>query len=196
MSRHLLPAGLALLLGVVANIGIAWWCAVALDAYETTPTITQKLNPGEWIRIMSWESIGASRVVARRIRDDALLGLPSDEKVLPGWQLGLLKGAAPHVTHCADARGWPMLSMYSDWPMTSARSPRSIRGGLESTIGRPDPLGRQTVIPLNPLWAGFAVNTLAYGVLFWMGMALAPRLRKGRADDPQPAPAARDAFPS
>jgi hypothetical protein len=112
---------------------------------------------------------------------------PSVEDLMPSWGTRCLtqesepdSGRSPlHMATCTsvEGRGWPLLSMWGG--VTELRPGHTIRWPEDSDEERlpwvhsavllePTPAGcqlfggRATILPLHPIWPGFAVNTLFY----------------------------------
>ncbi len=51
--------------------------------------------------------------------------------------------------------GWPLLALTSEWPEHGGFAETAIHYGDE-------------VLPLMPIWPGFAVNTIFYGAILWL----------------------------
>ena len=67
--------------------------------------------------------------------------------------------------------GWPLFALTSEWP---------VHGGWEDTAIR---YGDE-VLPMAPIWSGFAVNTIFYGAILWLlipgSFALRRHIRRKR----------------
>ena len=51
--------------------------------------------------------------------------------------------------------GWPLLALTSEWPERGGTAETAIHYGNE-------------VLPMAPIWPGFAVNTIFYGAILWL----------------------------
>ena len=84
-------------------------------------------------------------------------------------------GETPHETRAASGRGLPMLAL---WCETTRGGEGQIRGGIDTGVLplnhwlNKTPARRfltdSRVLPLRPLWPGFAVNTLFYAAVLWL----------------------------
>jgi hypothetical protein len=83
-----------------------------------------------------------------------------------------------------DARGWPALSMRSTicrhaWKKTASGwdDCEEILGGVAladwpNRSRHHAPYGHHRLLPLHPIWPGFAINTLCYAGILWAGWLL------------------------
>ena len=165
MKRRLLIIAIFLLLGAVVNVAVAWGCALGLDlssAIMATGTDGPDGLGDTWV-IRVWTRTGSVRVSSHRF-----VGVHSSDttatELVPAWTgFGVplpqyVSRTELYESRFADAWGWPLLSM---WHQTDkAFSPqKTIRAGVP-VAGR--------ILPLRPLWPGFAVNTLLYATLLWL----------------------------
>jgi hypothetical protein len=148
---------IALIVGVVVNVLVAWTCACVIDiaglrsgsfghivGEETTVIVRGRVGLGS-----------AEYLFTRRPAEpfDSQYGLPR------GMRLDLRRMVvADDVLGYAEGRGWPALSM-------GRAAARETDTGL--TLGLTRPGGRDVVIPLRPLWVGFFLNTLVYALIGW-----------------------------
>ena len=51
--------------------------------------------------------------------------------------------------------GWPLLALTSEWPEHGGTTSTAIHYGDE-------------VLPMAPIWPGFAINTIFYGAILWL----------------------------
>ena len=51
--------------------------------------------------------------------------------------------------------GWPLLALTSEWPEHGGTGDTAIHYGDE-------------VLPMMPIWPGFAINTIFYGAILWL----------------------------
>src|SRR5688572_2165033 len=88
-----------------------------------------------------------------------------------------------------EARGWPLLSNYAivepvnDWQQYV---PASLWNGVQA-FPRDEvshiatlPMPSDCILPLRPLWPGFAVNTLFYAFILWLLFGAPFALRQWR----------------
>ncbi len=159
-------------IGVAVNVGIAWGCVLSVTGTQqggTSATDAQE----RWWRAEAPPAMRAA--------------VPTRASLWTGFGyegLLLLAGDPPDGGVATRVRGgWPMPAVESvRWLSSSAGIDRT-HGFLRLPIGRR--VGRAGV-PIRPLPAGFALNTLLYGLLIW-GPLSGPaasrrfvRLRRGR----------------
>ena len=89
------------------------------------------------------------------------------------------------IDHYEDARGWPLRSMMSTSILTfdpktvgQAKSVQLV-GGAEMD-GVVDRFGAPRYWPLQPIWPGFAINSLVYAAILWLLFATPFALRRRR----------------
>jgi len=159
--RFLTRAILAVtLFGVVTNVTVAWCCAIVIDVEEqATPVGAAKTSERETWRVLLWTRVGATRVLSQRFfvtQDWSSKTLPSAlipawvdfDRATPEWEARTL----PVESRLGDARGWPLLSLWSR--TEKARSlHKAVHGGIVI-------LGR--ILPLRPVWPGFFVDSALY----------------------------------
>ena len=146
MRRRLLTIVLLLLAGAVVNVGVAWGCAVWLDIREGEFRRTNiQIPDGNW-GVFRWERAGAVYVMSNRIRIEDLSeppvsGLdvqsgasdPRPEDLVPSWSTlsiaseAFKSGARLGTDRFADGRGWPFISLVSEFETTDQVAPP---GGL------------------------------------------------------------------
>lgn len=182
-----------LLLGAVVNVGVAWTLAATvrtegLDDWEGLGWIAcEPSSPYRGWTTMSLVGLGSSRVVTEAYSRDVMgtifppVSLQPDE-VIPDWAAAIHKPPLDFVpaetnrkVRVHDARGWPMVALYSCYDATPDRSYQwrivSVINGIR--IDRTNPVNNseasdQRLFPLRPIWPGVIINTLFYGVLLWL----------------------------
>ena len=191
MKRRVLTLMLLLFLGAVVNIAVAWGCALSVDLIlgerfiVGEGSITLEGGYSRWI-LERISKRGGIRFDSRRNHvdyptvDSAIL--PSD--LLPEWGAfgdpvpGYESGLVTVHRRIGDARGWPMLSMWSE-PYIAYKSRDEGwvvsrgNGGIKTPL---PPWHRGTFpleryLPLRPIWFGFAINTMLYSATaasLWM----------------------------
>lgn len=182
MRRRLLIAAIFLLAGAVVNVGVALGCAAWLD-----PTLGG--NGYAFIRdseasIERLSRPGLTLVLAHRVPwPIEASGLSLDDLrfewgtiVLPTREFQTSKypirgGVLIHELRTLVACGWPTLTLWCEprydsrkWPPTQL----ATRGWIELSRGGRSNVGLPRVIPLIPIWTGFAVNTFFYAMLLWL----------------------------
>lgn len=165
-----------LLLGAIVNVAVAWGCAV--NAAKQICRWERYLNPRdkELLAIEVRSLTGYRHVSAAIILDTEVLDtryrLLQRYDGQSWWPPQTLRHDRTTAAHFA--AGWPLLSLRGwqtpdpgqqfRFELTESR----VRWGvdlndqpLNGTFGRPVPL----LLPLRPIWIGFAANAALYGAL-------------------------------
>jgi hypothetical protein len=209
MKRRVFTILVFLLLGAIVNVAVAWALALSIDAYDLP-------LDGAWRDI---DGVGHVEI-ARAERSGVLMlqiivhssGGPSsddlDEITKPLSAEDLL-GRRRTTTYppqvdddygresvTADARGWPLLSLWCDHAVAIGGTAFDVRGGLRiHTPAMPPIMTSQNrpfgfderhsqivprILPIRPLCPGFAINTVFYAVILWVLFAAPFALRRRR----------------
>ena len=207
MKRRIVLAAIFLLAGAVVNVAVAWGCAVRINVFDSQP----RSGFTKHLAVIRFSAFGSTwfwilrggHPWARQFPDDG--AKPGD--AIPYWAAYMLAELALEppltawttprpVTTCrvADARGWPMRSLYSEQIQQVVKLGPTLRG-----LPHPEPLalpakwenhpirnGMKTsltpwsagpwspsrsfprALPLRPIWSGFAVNTVLYAAILWL----------------------------
>ncbi len=204
MTRLAVKLVVFLLFGAMVNVGVAWGCAVWIGppgSYVPPPLnmdARKRVGRSEGWSAYRYDSTGVMRIVAYWAYEEpgtiyAGSGFfdaspkPPAESLVPGWAAVI----RPHGEYSlgryrwvADARGWPMLSM---WGGAKTRNIGWMSGGwvereahpIRAILIQPDDeddawmAERSKLIPLAPIFSGFAINTLLYGTVLWL-LCVAP----------------------
>jgi hypothetical protein len=183
LTRRMIAVACAILplLGIVATVAVAWLCAVMVDeGYAADDEldgsgVTIRGDGMEWDVFRDAEP-GAIRCVSvcgptswRR----AAVG--TADRLVPAWTDYLEPAWDTTIMRTLDARGWPMLALWGGFESTAGHVdggfveelgevrhaivlPRYFEGALRTEMTR--------VLPLAPLWPGFAVDALFYSTVF------------------------------
>jgi hypothetical protein len=211
--RVTLKVLLLLIAGAALNIAVAWGLACGIDPYqaaiegntvivaEDMYTVTRRARTGA----VSIQMISEESVFSLDNPGVAEIALPLNINTLERRLRPIRYSQRAHVDYgrqgvTAEAQGWPVLCLWADhaiepagiafdvaggmavtrptWPavMTSLNQPFKFDGYFEQVVPR--------ILPLRPLWPGFAINTVFYAgvlwVLFFAPFALRRRLRRRR----------------
>lgn len=193
MKRRFLSIIFCLGIGAVINVGVAWTLAATvgtegLDDWQGLGWRACDLDsPYRGLVTMSKVGLGSSRVVTEVFTRD-FLGTPfppvsaKPEEIVPDWAAALHQfpldfdpKEANTKIRIHDARGWPYLSLWSSYDANSNSIKQDwIRetthgisiDSLNDVSNRE--IGNQRLLPLRPIWSGFIINTLFYGVIVWL----------------------------
>lgn len=213
MKRCALTLGLLLLLGAVINVAVAWWCALQIDPFQSGNPASTNLSP-YWntrderhirepdglLTLRVVQSRGALTIESIRGQADEAIFAPSEWRDLSHCCARLRLPTAEYAAGQAwmeyrrlQVRGWPMLSMCCEeqqhllmknatWVTRPGRLGIQLwlppwQGGFRKEIPK--------MIPLEPVWPGFVVNTALFAGAMWasrqmFGAPLAIRRRKRR----------------
>lgn len=201
MKRRVLTLLVFLVLGGIVTVAVAWGFALRMP----TPLEEGKryLSQQNDLILIIERRHGDVRLTAYDARSTAFPGLMLEvdretfEAMLPResgfhdahWikeQLVLTRSFGSTDALIEHGHGWPMLALMGS--MTFIFGPNGSTGygnGLYE-IG-PLSLGPfstgpwyRRVLPLRPMWPGFAVNTVLYGFVLWLMVTLAFMLRNRR----------------
>ena len=180
MRRRLLTILIFLLAGAVVNVAVAWGIAVAVDPPFHPVEHGRIWSSGESWSVHILRRTGTLYAVSTRVRiwpeptphQDA----PDPADVAPRWSgfdtpsADYASGQSYGETIFVDACGWPALSLWYE-AERDGWSVAGIRGGLEmkppwSSSGVL--VAYPKVLPLRPLWPGFAINTFFYAAILWL----------------------------
>ncbi len=193
MKRRLLIIAICLLLGAVVNVAVAWGCATwsALEVVSVSlqePTKTEQ----HW-----WRQIYPTRAAPEALLARQSSGFGCDSQSILGDRGGQAvfrvdSASFTTVNFNVNAKFDRVTTLRSGWPWRSGAGERWDLGfslitpiptlGYRVTMwrdadlhsfawsfDRPEWLGSSSfrILPLRPVWPGFAVNTLFYAALLW-----------------------------
>jgi len=184
VRRRLLILAVFLLAGAVVNVAVAWGIAILVDFRAADQVVGgAKGRDADWV-IWHHDAVGCIRIRALAVSDnniEAYDQYPMQPWVLPSW--GPLAAQVRQqvrqqmrneaFVRVADAYGWPTYSMWSAFAWNTAQWPNVLTDPRLSAIHIRSPMGAdyalaQRVLPLRPIWPGFAVNTVIYAALLWL----------------------------
>ena len=191
MKRRLSKLALFLLLGAIVNVAVAWGCAAFLNLMANESSLlTWTLSENEGWYLRQWKKPGG--VFYNSLRTTVLTTSNSPPPRGPHPADVVPKQGELHIRHTEYARedswietrgvsfrGWPMLSMWCEYPELGRAYIVEISGGIELPLTEGGfaeyyPGFRSTwqkALPLRILWQGFALNTLFYAALLWIPFA-------------------------
>ncbi len=187
MKRPLLIIAICLLLGAVVNVAVAWGCAAWADVGTD---YTEGISEDGTASLLRWSSNIGTLIYFERNRTATLnrtmRGSRRMDELSPYWlhldvpSAAYQSGRISGENSFTDARGWPALTMWSEyeWPMSWSEYewPASgivVNGGLplssRHSVGQlyfyPPP---PRALPLRPIWPGFTINTILYAAILWL----------------------------
>ncbi len=187
MKRCLFKLVVFLTLGAIVNVTVAWACAVR--PYPVDPLRSRV--PPRPARYYKWTSpegfdtfitkrTGELRISQRR-RAMIVCGfgpLPqwlSDSQFLdlvPEWSAFAepRDWARPYGDfYVEQASGWPLLCLRLDGPMTIGNDLASFYSEMSGRLELPwFERPWQNVVPYQPIWIGFGINTVFYAAPLWL----------------------------
>jgi hypothetical protein len=180
--------------GAIINVAVAWGCTLCINpwkgvwlrAQRSAPANTRPIDP----EYVSLTVVRASRSGATDIEitwhrstffpyvDESPLSL------VPAWT-GLQEPSAPLLVAeftIVEIRGWPVTALWTSHTNTFPTGSLQTRHGLRTAWTRRIPLINgakyKVALPLQPIWPGFAINTLFYAGVLWVMCAVSLALRR------------------
>jgi len=195
VRRRLLIAAIFLLAGAVVNVAVAWGCAAWADVMIRSPVglsglswlmtddYTEGISEDGTASLLRWSSNVGTLIYFERTRtatlDRTMRGSLRMDELSPYWlhldvpSAAYQSGRIDFENSFTDARGWPALTMWSEYEWPPHGQTVVVKGGLplssRHSVSRryfSPPLPR--ALPLRPIWSGFAVNTLFYATFLWL----------------------------
>jgi hypothetical protein len=190
--RILARVALYLILGFATTIAIAWFSALLAPLRGLSYANPTCLNDfiGNGFSIIEWHLPCTDRV--------AWFGRPSASpnpaagelptfafsRRFPHWWGRPIQVETDTITsdiqHVQDARGWPIVALWCEWPSAQDRV-GPIRGGLalpsapqrDLSAGDPPDVFAVRGLPLRPIWIGLVADTLILGFA-WFALFTSP----------------------
>ncbi len=184
MRRRLLIAAIFLLAGAVVNVAVAWACTWALNGFVGVDT-DKTVVPSDEL---------AANLLSSRLGDKVFNELADYSGLVEyglGWSWMSIGGRyyrpmPDSATLWMHTLGWPMLSMrWEAISLSQSVTPGSRWYRWAWVTPMRWTQHERVVLPLLPIWPGFAVNTVFYAallaVLFYSPFALRRfiRVRRG-----------------
>lgn len=170
MKRRLFKLTLFLVLGAIVNIAVAWGCAYSNDLNPSWPNL-YRANEGHWEWVLIDRKFGSEEVrVPNRLHPETDYNNVPEYQGHIWWAKWLVKFGSTGISKWGSAHGWPMLSL-SSW---RTWNPNRFLPGIEDDFvsvrgfaiqNKP---GGLRLIPFDPIWPGFAINTVLYAATLWM----------------------------
>jgi hypothetical protein len=210
IHRIITRASVFLLLGAIVNVSTAWTLWVTMDPWYVPDThgLWRGWSWSDQGTIM-WASrvlrAGGGHTELWQCQAgvtggfDEFKGIWMDKlesaswAEVPHWSAARASGAPKVESNGVEffivdeARGWPCMSMRDRlmfrYPLSQpAATSIEVEGGLELSLrgALPSGLPCVRVLPLTPIWPGFAINTLFYAAILWLSFAAPFALRRRR----------------
>lgn len=192
---------ICLLIGIITTIAVSWLCALFIYLEPNGPrteALTSNSLPSAAM-VIALEASGAMRIysypVAMPIQNPAQSWLRDvnkfelkrhvekygvDPNLLPEWSKRTQLDPNNYQVACDDARGWPFLAMSSvvvaPNPLVLSRD--QLQPFVQKGIVLPRFSGddgasyRLRILPLNPIWKGFLINSTIYGFAWYIVLLL------------------------
>ena len=190
MRRHLLTIAMLLLAGALVNVAVAWGIALSVNPYDSPSDNEFRAEFHSTLLRFSKRTAFGTVHYSCAGRDWE----PRRGKVFPEFRDAFPKWASRHEVYTSalsniNGRGWPMLALsasISRTPFSSSPSfevswgfetplPPFSLGGTTTPPGWTPPPGVRIVgsswprvLPVRPIWPGFAVNTILYAAILWL----------------------------
>jgi hypothetical protein len=186
VKRWALRIFVFLLLGAIVNIAVAWGLA-AWGSYRFIPE--QFYSRDQKPRWLCSVDIGIGMTRTSFVPDNGNWGgetSPPDGFTVPYWSRARIPPSTETIEDSTmpwyneHAYGWPMRSAIGELRNSKPTRAWLVIDGVEvlrSNSGSPMPF---RVIPIRPIWPGFAINTLFYAAILWALFAVPAVLRRKR----------------
>ncbi len=197
MKRRLLIIAIFLVLGAAVNVAVAWGCAVWIEIADVGNVTWSRVSQQSESDAFEWQysiyrrrgatKIRLSLVMLEKGQRDEAGPVPATLPAgVPRWHRGWPResqvsweGSEYPRTH--EARGWPLLSMWSEYFTHGNQTIEELRSnpgsltyttlpyrGIALKTRTRQGLPIERVLPLGMIWPGFAVNTLLYAAGLWL----------------------------
>ena len=171
MKLRLFKLVVFLLLGAIVNVAVAWAIVLWTPQEPTVPGMAVLPKPIPWPRPVptdwpapqrqtSGETWGLSQLLTQALVQP--LDAPRSPGAVSGWGMSLFQA------------GWPCRCVEAQVAEVK-RMGVPVRTDFRPAVKLPETLhflrvreARYRVLPLRPIWLGFAINTLFYAAILWM----------------------------
>lgn len=174
-TRHLVFAIAVLGCAIALNVIIAWGLALWVDIDKARIEAVGASGSGtDRFEVVKYSYPGAVLITCSRRRWELTnaepMGTPPDE-LLPSWSRlhsptrEYAVGTRSIELRASNGFGVPLLCLSYEYEMYGEQPHFKVKGGIEII-----PSGSQEprIIPLRPIWPGFAVNSILYAILIWL----------------------------
>lgn len=176
MNNRLYKLALFLFLGAIINVAVAWLAAVLWQYDSDYPDAKEwavQYGHAHWLAIDIQRSVFVDHldVFGLKAPEENADFFDEDElRALPKWSR--LKSPSTLSTGYEASIGWPMRALWCSSVRRFTSTPED--GPLENSgiqIRRNAGSNKQSnelLLPLRPIWPGFASNTIFYAVILWL----------------------------
>ncbi len=191
MRRIAVKLVVFLFLGAAINVGVAWGCAALMNLMAVESSLlTWTLDQDQGWFVRTWKQPGAAFYASFRSplltsgnspppRSPHPANIVPNEGALATPASGFGQGSNRSKARGVSLRGWPMLSMWCEYPKHGRGEPVAIAGGIELPLMEQGfreyyPGFRSTwpkALPLRIRAVGFMTNTAFYAALLWLPFA-------------------------
>lgn len=202
LCRTLLRLAWPLVGSVLLNVAVAWGISLLLDPFKIdVPSPNRfdwgrqgaRVEDGDFFHAHVLSCPGAARLSAgmREAGEFERDHAEDPRTILPRWWTDAhqkFDQAEPFYAR-AEARGWPLLSMWHGveyWDHVAGRGRMRSPGGLEVPLPvwlDPEPYSnydQPRTLPLRIIWRNFAINSLFYACGLWLLMVAPGAIRRRR----------------
>ncbi len=186
-----------LFLGAIVNVAVAWGCALCVNPWKgvwvrakrSAPENARPRDP----EYKSLSVVRASRPGATDIEvtwrhntffpyvDEYPMSLVPASTGLHETTALFSTGAAAAEISIVRFRGWPMAALWTSHTNTFPIGTLKTRYGLQTPWTRRTPaingVPLKLTLPMQPIWRGFAINTVFYAATVWVVFVAAIALR-------------------
>ena len=181
MKRRLTKLVVFLVLGAIVNVGVAWVISVAPADYSrpvgfVEPASDRPSRLANQMAMLAGTTTSKRYEFSNRFRATyGVQSVPDLDAVIPYWaaqylseeDLNRSRDAAYLVT--ARATGWPALSMSGGMRLNlSGITIEQSDWAILLPPPKPSRVDQSRIVPLRPIWPGFAINTVFYAAILWL----------------------------
>jgi hypothetical protein len=170
--------------GAIVNVAVAWGSAALKNDCEQFPQCSSGVVSNDYWRVSRFRVASAEFIACAISPMDAFDYPTLSLGCVPTWtRFSEIHDVSRTLIRAADARGWPLLSMWTELRGDTSQNAQflEVRGGAQigqwSTI-QIETFGLPRVVPYRVIWPGFAINTAFYASVLWMLLALPGAVRR------------------
>jgi hypothetical protein len=170
MKRRVIQTVVLLVFGAIANVAVAWGCVVSVsrsshvsDGRDAEELVDSYIRFDPQSYSINIKSGGYSEGIGVRLRYPSLSQLNLEDDYCLQTVLFVTDG------------GWPTLSLRG---VTGGGSHDVISNCLSMPSAFRTATNRQRVLPINPIWTGFAINTIFYAAILWVLFFLPGKVKR------------------